>query len=186
MLRLQELGIAVVSDTTVHHEHCLRVAINNHRTKREDLQLLFRGNDPHRAADRQRGYVRGLRVFMFVRCGRDGARRPTSDALITDRWNFAAPYGTTRKSVELECGAAAVGRAYRFAAPFVWRCLRGSTMAPFPHPSHRTGHADFPHPALGQDLTPSSTARHAQAGSDARARSARRGARVDSFRLFVA
>src|SRR5258705_3465198 len=26
-------------------------------------------------------------------------------------------------------------------------------MAPFPHPAHRTGQADFPHPALGQDFT---------------------------------
>ena len=40
------------------------------------------------------------------------------------------------------------------AASFVWRCLSGSTMAPFPHPAHRTGQADFPHPALGQDFTP--------------------------------
>src|ERR1700686_3801475 len=40
------------------------------------------------------------------------------------------------------------------AASFVWRCLTGSTMAPFPHPAHRTGRADFPHPALGQDFTP--------------------------------
>ena len=39
-------------------------------------------------------------------------------------------------------------------APFVWRCLNGSTVTPFPHPAHRTGRADFPHPALGQDLTP--------------------------------
>ena len=46
-----------------------------------------------------------------------------------------------------------VGRTYLFAAPFVWRCLTGSTAAPFPHPAHRTGHADLPHPALGQDLT---------------------------------
>src|SRR4030088_1626473 len=38
-------------------------------------------------------------------------------------------------------------------APFVWRCLNGSPMAPFPHPAHRTGQADFPHPALGQDFT---------------------------------
>src|ERR1700730_7943049 len=43
------------------------------------------------------------------------------------------------------------------AAPFVWRCLTGSSMAPFPHPAHRTGHADLPHPALGQDVTPSPT-----------------------------
>ena len=39
------------------------------------------------------------------------------------------------------------------SAPFVWRCLSGSAVAPFPHPAHRTGRADFPHPALGQDLT---------------------------------
>src|SRR5271169_6294365 len=74
------------------------------------------------------------------------------------------------------------------ATPRLYRdgCLSGSTMAPFPHPSHRTELADRPHSALGQDLTPSSTTRRAQAGSDVRARSARRGARVDSSRLFVA
>jgi glutamate/tyrosine decarboxylase-like PLP-dependent enzyme len=42
MLRLQEEGIAVLSDTTVHGQHCLRVAINNHRTRRDDLSLLVR------------------------------------------------------------------------------------------------------------------------------------------------
>src|SRR5258706_8084399 len=40
------------------------------------------------------------------------------------------------------------------AAPFVWRCLSGSTVTPFPHPAHRRGRADLPHPALGQDLSP--------------------------------
>jgi glutamate/tyrosine decarboxylase-like PLP-dependent enzyme len=40
MLRLQEEGIAALSDTTVRGEHCLRVAINNHRTRYEDLDLL--------------------------------------------------------------------------------------------------------------------------------------------------
>ena len=40
MLRLQEEGIAALSDTTVHGEHCLRVAINNHRTRRDDLAIL--------------------------------------------------------------------------------------------------------------------------------------------------
>ncbi len=48
----------------------------------------------------------------------------------------------------------AVGRTYLFSAPFVWRCLNSSTVAPFPHPAHRTGHAELPHPALGQDFTP--------------------------------
>ena len=42
MLRLQEEGIAALSDTTVRGEHCLRVAINNHRTRRHDLDLLVR------------------------------------------------------------------------------------------------------------------------------------------------
>jgi glutamate/tyrosine decarboxylase-like PLP-dependent enzyme len=40
MLRLQEQGIAALSDTTVHGEHWLRVAITNHRTRRGDLDLL--------------------------------------------------------------------------------------------------------------------------------------------------
>jgi hypothetical protein len=72
------------------------------------------------------------------------------------------------------------------AAPFVWRCLTASALAPSPHPAHRTGHADLPHPALGQNVTPSPTARHAQVGSDVRAQSARRGARVDRPRPCVA
>jgi aromatic-L-amino-acid decarboxylase len=42
MARLQEEGIAVISDTTVHGEHCLRAAITNHRTRRGDLELLVR------------------------------------------------------------------------------------------------------------------------------------------------
>ncbi|MDX8438828.1 pyridoxal phosphate-dependent decarboxylase family protein [Mesorhizobium australafricanum] len=40
MLRLQEEGIAALSDTTVSGQHCLRVAIANHRTRRDDLDLL--------------------------------------------------------------------------------------------------------------------------------------------------
>jgi hypothetical protein len=52
--------------------------------------------------------------------------------------------------------------------------------------AHRTGHEGFPHPALGQDFTPSPTARRAQAGTGARARSTRKGARVDTSRPCVA
>ena len=40
------------------------------------------------------------------------------------------------------------------AAPFVWRCPSTLAVTPFPHPAHRTGLADLPHPALGQDITP--------------------------------
>ncbi len=72
------------------------------------------------------------------------------------------------------------------SASFVWRCLSGSTVTPFPHPAHRTGRANLSHPALGQDFTPSPTARRVQAQLSVRARSARRGARVDKSRPYVA
>lgn len=41
LLRLQESGIAAPSDTTLQGRHCLRVAICNHRTRIEDLDLLL-------------------------------------------------------------------------------------------------------------------------------------------------
>ena len=55
--------------------------------------------------------------------------------------------------VESRCDAVALGSNISVSAPFVRRCLSGSTMSPFSHPAHRTGQADFPHPALGQDFT---------------------------------
>jgi glutamate/tyrosine decarboxylase-like PLP-dependent enzyme len=56
MLRLQEEGIAALSDTTVKGHHCLRMAICNHRTTREDLDLVL---------------AEGLRIAADVRkeCG---------------------------------------------------------------------------------------------------------------------
>jgi glutamate/tyrosine decarboxylase-like PLP-dependent enzyme len=41
MLRLQESGLAVQTDTTVRGRHSLRVAISNHRTQRADLDLFL-------------------------------------------------------------------------------------------------------------------------------------------------
>jgi fructosamine-3-kinase len=86
--------------------------------------------------------------------------------------------------VEMWRGSSRLGVSV--AASFVWRCPSNFTVAPFPHPAHRTGHADLPHPALGQELTPSSTTRRTQAAISVRDRSARRGARVDSSRPCVA
>ena len=42
MLQMQETGAAAVSDTTIQGAHCLRVAINNHRTITEDLDFLVK------------------------------------------------------------------------------------------------------------------------------------------------
>jgi integrase len=48
-----------------------------------------------------------------------------------------------------------VTRWFRFclsvADSFVCRCLTSGTMLPSSHPAHRTGRADLPHPALGED-----------------------------------
>jgi hypothetical protein len=87
--------------------------------------------------------------------------------------------------VESRCGAVTLGANISVSAPFVWRCLTSSPVVPFPHPSHRTGRAELPHPALGQDIMPSPTTGRALARSDARARSARKGARVDRSRSCV-
>ena len=85
---------------------------------------------------------------------RGGAR--TTEWQLSTHWrHWSLATAESPELVKSRCGAVAVGRTYLFAAPFVWRCLSGSTVAPFPHPAHRTGRADFPHPALGQDLTPS-------------------------------
>ena len=96
-------------------------------------------------------------------------------------WSAARRSEMTR-CVESRCDAVALGSNISVSAPFVWRCLTGSTMAPFSHPAHRTGQADFPHPALGQNFTPSPTARRAQACSGVRAQSARKDAGVDRSR----
>ena len=49
------------------------------------------------------------------------------------------------------------GRRSRLSvsAPFVWRCPSTLAVAPFPHPPHRIGRADLPHPALFRHIRPS-------------------------------
>ena len=85
-----------------------------------------------------------------------GQNRKSS--LRADRVRFAPDSGLKLdivggpKSVESRCDAVALGSNISVSAPFVWRCLTGSTMTPFSHLAHRTGQADFPHPALRAGL----------------------------------
>jgi hypothetical protein len=62
---------------------------------------------------------------------------------------------TFRPSRNSSLWSRGVARWFRWslsvADSFVCRCLTSSTMLPFPHPAHRTGRADLPHPALGED-----------------------------------
>jgi hypothetical protein len=47
------------------------------------------------------------------------------------------------------------------------RCLSPHVVAPFPVAARRTGHADLPHPALGQGITLSPTEGRASLATDA-------------------
>lgn len=42
LIQLQESGIAVLSSTIINGKYVLRVAITNHRSRREDFELLVR------------------------------------------------------------------------------------------------------------------------------------------------
>src|SRR5690349_19894159 len=87
--------------------------------------------------------------------------------------------------VESECDAGGFRSPYLLPPLSSGGASLGRPLLPFPHPAHRTGHADLPHPGLGQDVTPSPTTGRVQAGSAVRAGSARKGARVDSSRPCV-
>jgi glutamate/tyrosine decarboxylase-like PLP-dependent enzyme len=42
LLRIQERGIAVPSGTTLNGRYAIRAAVTNHRSRREDFELLAR------------------------------------------------------------------------------------------------------------------------------------------------
>jgi hypothetical protein len=58
------------------------------------------------------------------------------------RSNYRPATSPRFRGVESRCDAVALGSNTSVSAPFVWRCLTGSPMAPFSHPAHRTGQAD--------------------------------------------
>jgi transposase len=66
------------------------------------------------------------------------------------------------------------------SAPFVRRCLTGSTLAPSPHPARQTGHADFPHPAFSRPIKSSLSAGRRVAVERCRGRASRRDTRLGS------
>ena len=100
--------------------------------------------------------------------------------------SYRVVWCTRQNPVESRCGAVALVR-FGCGRRLSWRrhpCDR--TITPFPHPAHRTGRADFPHPALGQDITPSPTTHRVQAESGVRVRNTRKDATRDMPHLGVA
>jgi hypothetical protein len=82
---------------------------------------------------------------------------------------LASPKATTERQplnarrVEMWRGGFRLGISV--AGPFGRRCLTSFAVAPFPHPAHRTGRADLPHPALGQNTSLPSLTESEAAGS---------------------
>ena len=79
-----------------------------------------------------------------------------------------------RSSVESKTGAPSLGSGFLL---LLFRFNAGdtpSTLFTFPAPAHRTGRADFPHPALGQNITLSPTTHRDPIALNVRAQNARR------------
>jgi hypothetical protein len=111
------------------------------------------------------------------------------DLLTTNHWrnlfrdrNAAVTGQATEITGRVEMWCGGLRYSLSVAAPFVWRCLNSLTITPFPHPAHQTGHADFPHPAFGQNITPSPTAHYAPDRTDERDVTSRRSTRQDKPR----
>src|SRR3954451_23794103 len=89
-----------------------------------------------------------------------GVRVPPSPTATCQLWPVSRNAG---QATYIEMWRGSGRLSVSVAAPFVWRCPNNLTVAPFPHPAHRTGRALLTHPALGQDLTPSHTPGYAAA-----------------------
>jgi hypothetical protein len=137
--------------------------------------------------------IEGREWRLGHREGYRGLADPARSDVVSKRWGGncstkrlgrASRVGAVRRKaafvLSCQCSLARVGRVevwrggfrskISVAAPFVWRCLTGSTLAPFPHPpghrrrslapgSHRTWRADFPHRRCKRNIEMTASAR---------------------------
>jgi hypothetical protein len=132
-----DAGIAEAAVLGMSYGHILRQteSIESYR-KRNPLNRLAQENLPK--------VLRRRYHLNSVHCARDRADRLTRCV----GWPLSAASRHSRDDNR----SAQVGRVEMWrgggrlsisvSAPFVWRCLTGSAMAPFPHPAHRTGRAE--------------------------------------------
>ena len=128
--------------------------------------------------------VTALRIWFEAQLAKLPARGPTADAIryALNHWDGLERF---LEDGRIELGRVEVWRSccrlnISVAAPFVWRCLTGSTLAPSPHPARQTGHADFPHPAFSRPVRPSLSAGRRVAVERCRGRASRRDTRLGS------
>src|SRR6266404_5642885 len=91
------------------------------------------------------------------RPAKNGSTTPQHPAELSRNFQFEQASFPLCQAVWSRDVARWFGRGLSVADPFVCRCLTSPAMLPFPHPAHRTGRADFPHPALGEKFTMSPT-----------------------------
>jgi hypothetical protein len=144
-------------------------------------------NAEQRRAARQaesRPLVLDLRAWFETQITKLPARSPTAEAIryALNHWDglerFLDDGRIELGRVEVWCGHFRLNISV--AAPFVWRCLTGSTLAPSPHPARQTGRADFPHPAFSRSVKPSLSAGRHAAAERCRGRVSRKGTRLGS------
>jgi hypothetical protein len=141
--------------------------LSNIRVAQRTLgSCLFREADSARYSrqlcrhDARRQVARAFSLASLAEEWRNAIRRHHDSRAVLANGSFRALRRTRSGRVEMWRGSSRFGLSV--AASFVWRCPNNFTLTPFPHPAHRTGHADLPHPALGQDITPSYTASYSQ------------------------
>jgi transposase len=141
----------------------------------------------HRRSVRQqrsRSLVKAMHIWLTEQLGRISGRSTLAQAMryALNHWKGLVLYLDDGR---LELGRVEVWRGcgrlnISVAAPFVWRCLTGSTLAPSPHPARQTGHADFPHPAFSRSVRPSLLAGQCVAVECRRGQASRRDTRSGS------
>jgi hypothetical protein len=128
--------------------------------------------------------VTELRIWFEVQIAKLPARGPIAEAIryALNHWDGLERF---LEDGRVELGRVEVWRGcgrlnISVSAPFVWRCLTGSTLTPSPHPARQTGHADFPHPAFSRPVRPSLSASRCAAAGRCRGRVSRRDTRLGS------
>ena len=153
-----------------------------------EIEARVRGKSANdRLAVRQaesKPLVTELRIWFEAQIAKLPARGPTAEAIryALNHWDGLERFLDDGR---IELGRVEVWRGcgrpnISVAAPFVWRCLTGSTLAPSPHPARQTGHADFPHPAFSRPVRPSLSAGRHVVGERSRGRASRRDTRLGS------
>ena len=133
----------------------------------------------------QARYPKATRLVITADCG--GSNGPQLKLWKRELQRFANETGLKVTVNHLPPGTSSRVEVWRgccrlnitVSAPFVWRCLTGSTLAPSPHPARQTGHADFPHPAFSCVIMPSRLAGRLGDVARRRGRASRKDTRPD-------